>query len=100
MTPQMQQEMQQMQMQQRQQQMPPPRLSFPPEDFTRERCRTLKQPEADALARHFREELKINVEGCHGKQVRRAKRTLPMVREDLERKWPEDRASVTVLVPR
>ena len=68
--------------------------------FTRAQCQGLKQKQATALAMHFRDVFGIDVEGTHGKQMSRAKRTLPMVREDLERKWPEDRASVTVLVPR
>ena len=66
--------------------------------FTRAQCQGLKQKQATALAMHFRDVFGIDVEGTHGKQVNRAKRTLPMVCADLQSKWPEGRASVEVQV--
>ena len=101
MTLQEQQEMQQQQQQQwqRQQQMPPPRL---PTICTREEVqkeapgKKLGQKAANAVAEYFREKLNIDVASTQSRTCR----TLPMVLEDLARKWPKDRTSVTVLVPR
>ena len=105
MTPQMQQEMQQemqqmqQQQQQQQQQMPPPRL---PTICTREAVqkeapgKKLGQKAANALAKYFREKHNIDVASTGGRTCR----TLPMVLEELARKWPKDLTSVTVLVLR
>ena len=90
MTPQMQQETQQMQ-QQQQQQMPPTPW---PTICTQEGVLKLGQKEANAVAEYFREVLNIHVAS------RSRTRTLPVMREDLARKWPEDRPTLTVLVPR
>ena len=108
MTPQMQQEMQQemqqmqQQQQQQQQQMPPPRL---PTICTREAVqkeapgKKLGQKEANALAKYFREKHNIDVASTLSRKGATS-RTLPMVLEDLDRKWPKDLTSVTVLVLR
>ena len=91
MTPQMQQETQQMQQQQQQQQMPPTPW---PTICTQEGVLKLGQKEANAVAEYFREVLNIHVAS------RSRTRTLPVMREDLARKWPKDLTSVTVPVLR
>ena len=67
--------------------------------FSQEDCQVLKQPEADALALHFREVLGIPVEReANPSKDRPVRRTLPMVRADLESKWPVGLTSVAVQV--
>ena len=102
MTPQQQQQMLQQQLLQhaaahgQQQQMQP---QWRTGTFSQEDCQVLKQPEADALALHFREVLGIPVEReANPSKDRPVRRTLPMVRADLESKWPVGLTSVAVQV--
>ena len=83
--------------QQGQQQVPPPRL---PTTCTQETVLKLGQKEANAVAKYFREVLKIDVASTYSASayVNRPTRTLTMLRVDLASKWPEGRASVEVQV--